>query len=118
MLGEEEMEKQKKVGDHEMVDENMEESGSEEESESEDSDDGGELDDGDHLEAEDMDIPRVSGIKKISMANPDKEVKRTGGLQEVMEAEEQDLETHFVENPFIKIRERALAKKRSALSEV
>lgn len=33
--------------------------------------------------------------------------KRGEAVDQVMEQDEEELETHFVENPFIKIRERA-----------
>lgn len=73
----------------------------------------------DHLMNTEMDIPRVNDIPVVSKLA--KETKKALNKEEqlrtskdkvtnLIEAENEELETHFVDNPFIKIRERALKK--------
>jgi hypothetical protein len=59
-----------------------------------------------------LDIPIVRDIPILSQLakkekTPKKEIKK---VTEVMETEDVELETHFVENPFIRVRERASKK--------
>lgn len=73
----------------------------------------------DHLMTTGIDIPRVNDIPVVSKLA--KDTKKTLNKEEqlrfnrdkiasMIEAENEELETHFVDNPFIKIRERALKK--------
>ena len=69
----------------------------------------------DTLHADAIDIPRVSKLKVIStQKKEDKPVAKKKSkkemVTEVMEADQDKLETHFIENPFIKIRERTNQK--------
>lgn len=81
----------------------------------------------DHLNSNAMDIPRVDDIPIISklakesekLAQMDggqqveyKKKKKMSSVNQVIEADEDQLETHFVENPFIKIREKVAKKQR------
>ena len=62
-----------------------------------------------------LDIPIVRDIPILSqLAKQDRsgksESKKPKQMNEMMEVDEMELETHFVENPFIKTRERANRK--------
>jgi len=58
------------------------------------------------------DIPILSQLAKLDKKNMkvDKKVKSKEMTDTVMEADDLEVETHFVENPFIKTRERANRK--------
>lgn len=91
--------------------------GKADDSQSEDSDDSSDSDDEqtgtDVLQSSArLDIPIVRDIPILSQLakqekTPKKEIKK---VSEVMDVEEVELETHFVENPFIRVRERANKK--------
>lgn len=140
LLGKEEKEKEKKIvgmdglssseeSDDELeVDESeMRDEDDEKQSNDSDASDESEDDDnervrgGDLMMTDSMDIPRVDDIPVVSKLAGKKEVQKklpkaeqvTGNrdkMKKIMEAEEDDFESHFVENPFIKMREKALAK--------
>ena len=63
-----------------------------------------------------MDIPRVNDIPVVSKLAKEKKSKEDKLLMNkdkvtsLIEADNEELETHFVDNPFIKIREKALRK--------
>jgi hypothetical protein len=67
-----------------------------------------------------QDIPRVDNIPVVSKLAKDKQIEMSGRaklnqiedskqrVKQIMQTEEEDYESHFVENPFIRMRERAL----------
>jgi hypothetical protein len=67
-----------------------------------------------------MDIPVVDDIPVVSkLGKKNKEMKKNkleklsenkSKTKDIIEAEDEDLETHFVENPFIKMREKSNMK--------
>jgi hypothetical protein len=82
--------------------------------ESEDSSsDGGASSDGEVFFGDD-DIPRVRNIPVVSDKDPSKEGKKGGmrgkNIAQIMEMGEQQYETHFTENPFIKLKEKKFQK--------
>lgn len=68
---------------------------------------------------QEFDIPVVSNLAgKGEKRGKDELMKeRKQKVLNVIEAGEEDLETHFVENPFIKMREKALLKNQKNMSE-
>lgn len=57
-----------------------------------------------------LDIPVVRDIPILSQLAKQDKLPKVKKVCEVLEADDADLETHFVENPFIRVRERASKK--------
>jgi len=67
-----------------------------------------------------LDIPRVNNIPVVSKLAKEKKIENSGRskliqlaetkdrVKQLMQQEDEDYESHFVENPFIKMRERAM----------
>ena len=99
--------------------------GSAEESDS-DSDSAEEEQGTDQLQSSYFDIPQTNGIPVISQLAKEEKKKNpeTSGLEKksetskkinhFIETKEDELETHFVENPFIKLREKSTRKKQDS----
>lgn len=76
----------------------------------------------DHLMTDTIDIPRVDNIPVVSKLAKEKKIEQSGRsklnqleeskqkVKQLMQAEEEEYESHFVENPFIRMRERALQR--------
>lgn len=76
----------------------------------------------DHLMTDTIDIPRVDNIPVVSKLAKEKQIEQSGRtklnqieeqrqkVKQMMQAEQDEYESHFVENPFIRMRERTLQK--------
>ncbi len=57
-----------------------------------------------------LDIPIVRDIPIVSSLAKKEKAKEAKPQQDMMDIDDQNVESHFVENPFIRVRERASRK--------